>query len=449
MLPLQLASSDPLEGLSCLTLSPLCHQKGADGRTPCLDPFGFLWNTKLQLDLQCRVLAGLPYEDLFRFKCVSKQVKGFLDSNPFQGLSVELGTESVTLTTPYFYIASDRTWQCVGFDTSLNRWRRLPPLTYLPKPELELFKEYLVCAKGGLVCVNVSKSLHKERLIIFNPLTQMCRVLPPLNRRRNPVLMHMIVDSVTRSFQVVVAGSNAMAGDEQHDFSKVTEVFDSCTSQWRVTGDLPLGSTSCMPGPEYALNEFQAGVYQDGNILCIAKFLEAEQKGILVYNVEQGRWLENWVTPLPPSMSTNSTILQLVECSGEVYLFSEEEIGNGWVEHGVDRVEFTQLKAGEPVSWALTNAYRSKKTRGGRGLLVYPEFTCVAYAESQLCIFSTVSHTGMIYDVHDDGHTHQTQVLQPPPEAWSGACFYSLNPLSFPLELSFTSQVNPCPGRPL
>lgn len=436
MPPLKLTSSDPLEGLSCLTLSPPCHQKGADGRTPCLDLLGILWNTKLPLDLQCRVLASLPYEDLFRFKCVSKQVKGFLESNPFQGLSVELGTESVTLTTPYFYIGSDRTWQCVGFDTSLNRWRRLPPLTYLPKPELELFKEYLVCAKGGLVCVNVSKSLHKERLIVFNPLTQMCRVLPPLNHRRNPVLMHMIVDSVTKSFQVVVAGSSAMAGDEQHNFSKVTEVFDSCTSQWGVTGDLP--------GPEYALNEFQAGVYQDGNILCIA-FLEAEQKGILVYNVEQGRWLENWVTPLPPLMSTNSTIFQLVECSGKVYLFSEQDNRNGWVEHCVDRVEWTNLKGGAA---GLKNVVRSKKSGGGRSLEIYPEYMCVAYAESQLCIFNTVSHTGMIYDLHHDGHSQQAQALQAPPEAWSGECFYSLNPLSFPLDLSFTSKVDSCHVHP-
>ena len=388
-------------------------------------------------DIQVRILGSLPYEDIFQLKCVSKAFKDFIESQPFEGLDKELGSLRVTLTALYTYLASDGTWQVAGFDSSLKKWRRLPPLTYFPKPELS--EDFLICAKGGLMCINVSKSMDKERLIVFNPLTRIWRVLPPLNYSRNPVLIHMIVDSVTQSFQVVVAGSSAMAGDEQHNFSKVTEVFDSCTFQWRVTGDLP--------GPEYALNEFQTGVYQDGNILCIA-FLEAEQKGILVYNVEQGRWLENWVTPLPTVMSSNYIIVQLVECSGEVYLFSEQEIGNGWVGHEVDRVEFTHLKAGEPVSCTLTNVIRSKKTGGGRSLETYREYMCVAYSESQLCIFNTVSHTGMIYGVHHDGHPHQPQVLQPPPKVWSGACFYSLNPLSFPLELSLTSQVNPRPARP-
>ncbi|KAG0607589.1 hypothetical protein M758_8G040600 [Ceratodon purpureus] len=424
-----LTSFDPLaERISCMSV--VSSQKGRDA-VPSLELFGVLWNLKLPIDLQCRVLGCLPYEDVFRFKCVSKKVKGFLESDPFRGLCVELSSKRVTLTVPYFFIASDGKWQCVGFDTSLNRWRRLPPLTYLPKPEPELFKEYLVSAKGGLICVNVSKSIDKERFIVFNPLTGRCRVLPPLNHRRNPVLMSMIVDSATQAFKVVVAGSSSMYG-ELRNFSSITEVFDSSTSVWKVTGNLP--------GPDFALNEFQTGVYQDGNILCIA-FLEAEQKAILVYNVDQGRWLTNWATPLPFSASTNSTILQLVECSGKVYLFSEQEDTNGCVIHCVDRLEWTHLTGGA-ASGRLTNVIRSKKIGGGRSLEIYPEYTCVAYAESQLCIFNTVSHTGMIYDVHHDGPSGQAQVLQAPPQALGGECFYSLNPLSFPLDLSFTSQVD-------
>jgi hypothetical protein len=424
------SSESASEGFSSLSLSPISHEQKGKDAGPCnSDQIGILWSRKLLLDLQLRVLACLPYEDLFRFKRVSKRVKAFLERDPFRGLCVELDSRRVvTLTTPYFFIASDGTWQCAGFDSALNRWRRLPPLTYLPKPELELFKEYLVCAKGGLMCINVSKSKDKETLIVFNPLTGRCRVLPPLHHRRNPVLMHMIVDTRTQSFKVIVASSSSsMTGSEQFNLSKVTEVFESSTSQWKVTGDLP--------GPEFALNEFQTGVYRDGNVFCMG-FVEAERKGILVYNVEQGRWASD---PLPCAHSM--TIVQLVECSGELYLFWEQENGDGNVEHCVDRAEWTRLEGGA-ASCTLTNVIRSKKTGGGRSLEIYPEYMCVAYADSQLCIFNTVSHTGMIYDVRHDGHSGETQVLQAPPEAWSGECFYSLNPLSFPLELSLTSQVD-------
>lgn len=228
------------------------------------------------------------------------------------------------------------------------------------------------------------------------------------------MLLHMTVDSRMQRFVVVVAGSSGVGG-----LSGVTEVFDSFTSQWTVTGSLP--------GPQYALNEFQSGVFLDGNILCIA-FIEPEKKGILAYDVEQGRW-SSWDVALP-----TAPILQLVACGGHVFLFSEQV--NGRAQFCVDRIQSTHL----------TEVVRREKPGGARSLESGPECVCVVYAETRLCVFNTVSHTGVIYDVcGGDGDTRTQDFLQAPSGDWSGEMFYVLNPLSFPLQLNLASQVDTRP----
>lgn len=326
-----------------------------------------------------------------------------------------LNLESVTLAAPYFSIA-DGILQCVGFDSSLQKWRHLPPLTYLPaycKPDLDLIKQYLVCSKGGILCMNVSKSIE-DRLIVLNVLTKECKELPPLIHRRNPVLMHLVVDASTQSYQVIVAGSSR-PGDEH--LSRMTEVLDSRTWSWKRTGDLP--------GPDYALNEYQSGVYKDGNVFCVA-FLDQERgRGILGYNLNEEKWLKNLAFPVP--FSTNSTILQLLESSGEVYLFSEQE-SKHTVEHCVDRVEW------ENGTCSLKSVVREKKM-GGPSLKAYPEYTCMAYSEHQVCVLNTIDHSGVVYDVRNRG---EVEVLPAPPaKDLGGDGFFTLNPMSFTIEPSF------------
>jgi hypothetical protein len=32
-------------------------------------------------------------------------------------------------------------------------------------------------------------------------------------------------------------------------------------------------------------------------------------------------------------------------------------------------------------------------------LQIYPEYTCVPFRERELCIFNTIVHTGIVYDI--------------------------------------------------
>ena len=146
-------------------------------------------------------------------------------------------------------------------------------------------------------------------------------------------------------------------------------------------------------------------------------------------------WSTKWTDRALP----NSTILQLVENGGELYLFSERENGR-FTEHWVDRVEWTRKEGDEEMTTLkLTNVIKKNKM-GGRSLEVYPEYALVPYSEGQLCIYNTVDRTGEVYEIGDQEKCEALPAL--PENGFRGELgFFSLNPTSFSIELNFSSEV--------
>ena len=79
-----------------------------------------------------------------------------------------------------------------------------------------------------------------------------------------------------------------------------------------------------------------------------------------------------------------------------------------------------------------------RKRTSGRGLLVYPKFTCVPVSEHELCIFNTVDHTMEMFDLNDS--TVSIPVAGP---ISKGNRFHILNPIGFVFKPSFRSDVCP------
>ena len=372
----------------------------------------------LPLDVLENVFRRLELKYLCRSKILSKSSKALTGNESFLR---SRGASGEGLFTAINFFIKDKAWQCTGLDLLSTTWRRLPTFSWLPTPDPTLFKEYLVCGNGSLMCANVSKSPHKEDLVVFNLLTGETRHLPSLNYPRNPVLIHILIDPATNAYKVVAAGSSSSSGEE--NLSRRVEVYDSQTLQWEVAKDIP--------GPEFGLNEHQTGVCVDG-VLYFVAFLEDDgQKGVAAFNVKKGEWLKNKNCSLP--CSSYSNILQLVESSGNVYLFSEQEHG-GIVEHFIDVLDFFSLNGEEKCQ--LKTLIRVKKS-GGRGLLVYPEYICVPYGKRKLCVFNTIKRDGVVYDIQSG---MQCEELEPPPESQRGDNFFSLNPVSFTLQPNFTSK---------
>jgi len=371
-------------------------------------------------ELLIHILKGLGYEKLSQMKVVSPHLKRFIERDTFRHSILK----SSSLSLLYLYI-KDGECQLSGFDLVLKKWRQLPTLRCLPPPGQNLCKEYLLSSAGGLVCANISKSLECEKIVICNPMTQSMRCLPPLNFPRNPVLLHMLVNPESNSYLVIAAGSSGMG--EGH-LSRKTEVFNSLTSKWEVTGDIP--------GCEFGLNEYQTGVCVDGVLYCVAFLEDGSAKGLQAYDVQQGKWLSDWRISLPcPEHANSFSIAQVVECDNEVYLFSEREIGHS-VEHRIDKLHITSRASGVG-RW--TNVVRENKN-GGRGLLIYPEYACVGLKVGKLCVFNTLEHTGKVYDMRHGGPPEPL----PPPQSKGAEVFHTLNPLAFTFEPNFKILVEDC-----
>lgn len=226
------------------------------------------------------ILAGLEYEQALQAKSVCKMFKARIEGPGFCAQRGNLHPREGRLTALHFSVRNDRIWRCAGYDLDTTSWKKLPPFKMLPCLDPKLFKDHLICGAGGIMCAYVSamsSSLtHLEKMVVFHPLTGRWSVLPPMHHPRCPVVMHMIVSPTGDSFKIFVAGSARVADNEL--LSKTTEVFDSVTSKWTVTEEVP--------GPFFSLNEHQTGAYKNGVLYCFG-FLNGDRgRGLLAFSVD-------------------------------------------------------------------------------------------------------------------------------------------------------------------
>lgn len=375
-------------------------------------------------DVQDIIMAKLSLRDLYRSLSVSKYYRGVVHRRTFQVTRSRSYPTECSLSPVVFYVNNEEVWSVLGFDISVQKWRRLPPLKMLPAPDPELFKDFLVAGGVGLFCVNVGKSPDKEILMVCNPLTQEVRALPPLNDSRHPVVMCVHVNLTANMYTIIVAGSAGMGTEK---LSKKTEIYDSVVRKWITVGDVP--------GPDFSLNEYQTGSYcERRNILFCVGFLEGGGKGILAFHLGKREWLYEWRCTLPSlsfvenRLTTYFAITQLLVCNGMIYLFSEQEFGRE-VKHCIHLLNF-EREGGDRWTRVV-----EESRKGIRSLLVYPEYCCVPQGEGRLCIFNTIDRTGDVYELQENIVVKKE--LPQPPSSQIGVIFHSLNPIGYTFEPSF------------
>ncbi|KAH9533480.1 hypothetical protein CY35_18G054900 [Sphagnum magellanicum] len=434
-----------------------------------------LWDL-LPQELEDKVLANLSLQELFKVRSVCKSFNQAIHRetfrharrDAFKAASSSSSATHQSRTTPihvsegsfgplvFFANAALGKWEWSGYDLELQQWRKLPTLSnsclHLPPPDRRSLKNFFIAGGDGLLCMNVANPLDSpnfEKLIVCNPLTQSTLELPPLHFRRHPVLIHMMVNHATNSFMILVAGSSSIGS--QH-LCRKTEVYDSLTSSWEVVSDLP--------GPDFGLNEYQVGVNANGIIYCVALVSDEAAvtvpadnhaatshdtstsnittaahccKGLLAYNVKEKSWSSNssWILPrLCPDATFATT--QLLECNGSIYVFSEQELSS------CKDVHFCIAKLEDGLNWMVV--VDEKRNGYSRGLLVYPEYVCLAHDDHKLCVFNAVEHSVVVYDIHAN-----TRLSLPSPSfSHKGAGFskfHTLNPLGFVFRPSFHTAI--------
>jgi hypothetical protein len=373
------------------------------------------------------ILSRLPFHDVFKVRGVNKQFNDLTKHDSFSQLRVASRPSEGAYSPMFFTIGDNRQWEWSGYDS--GRWRRLPTLDGIPPPDPELFKDHLVAGGAGLLCVNVEKPPKRAKLIICNPVTKEYKELPQLLYQRHPVLMHVKGLDDNNDYEVIVAGSSSIGTES---LSKKTEVYSSKTKKWVEKGDLP--------GPEFGLNEYQNGAYfKDDSrrlelLLCIA-VLEGGGKGVIVYDMKLGQWRKDHIIQIPVMTGDSGISIiatsHILECGGSIYVFSEQEYGK--------EVSFCihKLRIDPPQGEDIWEEMMNLKRKGSRGLLVYPEFTCLPISDHEISIFNTVENTMEIYDI-EKGFKESKKIAAP---EVTGKRFHSLNTLGFVFRPDFNAKV--------
>lgn len=397
----------------------------------------------LNQELRDIIFAKLPIRDVIRLQAVCKDFDKVMTNDTFKAARKmsegSFGPNVFYLERHMTYM----TWQWMSYDLLSQQWKKMPSFSSLPLPNTELLKDFFVAEGGGLFCIDVGKGIDEE-LIVYHPLTKQQKTLPHLIHRRRPVLIHILVEEISNTYKIIVAGSSAIG---IKNLSQKTEVYDSYTNYWKESDDIP--------GPEFALNDYQTGVYVTKlkTLFCIGFLANNEGLGILAYSVEKGVWIKNLFCQLPQDSLHNDihipsqiAIAQLLEYNNEVYLFSEQESSQE-VTHFIHKIQDLMLfgtldDAGnylskDKITWEKVI---SESQNGTHGLLVYPEFKCLAYGKDKFYIFNTIEHSGALYKIQykNGAYTFIKQKISLFPQLKENfVTFHTLNPLSFIFHPSF------------
>lgn len=224
-------SDQPDARVSLKRKSPECEAED----DPLSDSFSL---DDLPEDLFERVLSWLPTSAFFRLISVSKRWKSVAASSSFK-----LACSLVPSRNPWFLMVSPNLNQSIIYDSAENSWKRLNyPNLLLADSNRSCM---LVASSGGLICYRKLSG----NLIVCNPLTKSCNVLPPLHiTPQNQSLNAIVMSATSTSYKIVlihgelpnlsftVYDSNSTSGCWKDETVLRKNVNDSCL-EYDSTGD--------------------------------------------------------------------------------------------------------------------------------------------------------------------------------------------------------------------
>lgn len=276
-------------------------------------------------DLVDRTLACLPVPSFFRFRAVCKRWNTLMLSDAFLELWSRVSSQRLWLFS--IHVQHSTEMVAMAYNPSLGIWHNVPVPQYPSKM-------YTLASAGGLLCA----AAYPNRLAVVcvcNPLTNRWRDLPSMLYIKRVHLLGMVVDRASKSYKIVVVGTQSRL-----DLVSNTEVYESSTGSWEITGK--------------ALGAFTSHrlVYCNGLFYNLSATRGWPVTLILhAYDIEQKIWREEIRSTMllnfqaPPS---------LVECQGCLLIVGRISEDNHFAKPKAIRV------------WEL----REKETGGGRWIEV-------------------------------------------------------------------------------
>jgi len=239
----------------------------------------------------------------------------------------------------------------------------------------------LIAGDGGLLCFRDVNEKGDASLFVYNPVTEQCRELPPLNVSNSMtqytwILTHMIFNRFTASYKVFVLIRKNCTSTVRG--CAHMEVYDSLTRVW--TTDMRLSVIE----RKYNLSfSPQVGACCDNFFYFVAKegiLRGTSVMGLVVYDIYEGVWREKLLYRCEPRCPGSKIEVQVVECKGTVYMVVREDDCNGTKGVSFCRLNPSmELKIEDAVlfesffaKWGSKfPAYRCVSVRNELGLLLY------------------------------------------------------------------------------
>lgn len=405
---------------------------------------------KLPEEIVIRMLARLPVAQLFRARAVCKQWNILTSTPEFLEVSREMLVPQhayfpVIVSRPQYYTPGvERNTESrsegnrnrntflnvfFGYNHSLKKWQRLPPLDFLPQEA-----RVPVASSKGLVCFRGDASLF-----LCNPVARTWRELPMITYKWPPaVSAHIVVDCSTDSYKVIIAGK--IRHNFVTDMVRSVAVYELKTNAWRVVdAQRPLNVFSY--GPTAAVC---------GNLLYCEAISSRGELGVMVYDIENEVW-DNNLHEISRDDRGDYQLTQVVECGGSIYMV----LGRGF--GGIVTLVYILKLESETVEGIRSRG--DENVRGGKMEKVWRQVTrltdnfledlrdvwfgeddaavaCVGHG-SQICIVAGTSLL-LVYDVNLDGWSKGPSLSEAfgPSENWDNA-----EPIQFPIELQLTPLV--------
>ncbi|CAK9193754.1 unnamed protein product [Sphagnum troendelagicum] len=234
-----------------------------------------------------KFLAQLPLPTLFRFSLVCKSWNALKYTPVFLELHKKSPSQG-----PWFLLLRNQDYrETFTFNPMINRWLEMVPASF---PLNQMF--FPVTAAGGLVCFS-SCANGRTTLVVCNPLTKQWRELPQMLKIQTYHMAGMAVDQNTHTYRIIVVGIYGI-----YDvYYPTTEVYDSATNGWHITGEVPRGP-----------------LFPSRRTLLFDGILYAwccdPPDGLVAYDLQTEAWSQIHA-PMRHSLESHT----LIECQAQIY----------------------------------------------------------------------------------------------------------------------------------
>lgn len=232
-----------------------------------------LWS-QVPLEVLMRVLSYLPLASLFRVRIVCKLWFNLIQSSDFYKLCTEINTSTVAPHLGVCHVhKSEFGFEWAIFENLWNKWQVMPRIN-------DIAQEIYISSRGLLCLLSLGNYNSIEPLLVWNPLTNHKKVLPPFLRAWSYPLIRIMFHYDDKSYRILFAGNQTYPPTDEMFLA--TEIYNSTNNVWTHGENL-------LADLRFPISQ---GAVCNGTLYFLASKTNTLYDILIKYNVDENKWME-------------------------------------------------------------------------------------------------------------------------------------------------------------